>query len=171
MHQKHTQRSTDKVSTDLVEAIVNFEDILECLIKNTSDHSKIIRIYREETETNHRNSAVTKGILVGVRGIIGVPTRGSDRNNLSRKIGDLRDFYHDLVGRVNVVDAIVTTLKDSKPIFEEYFEIFLDLLQSLEKKPGRSDLSSFVTKEEYETNNWRIFSLFEILRKKIFGGT
>ena len=103
-----------------------------------------------------------KGILVTLQGIVGVPTKGSDRNNLSSEIGDLRDIAHDLeevfsdlAKRIEKLDR--SALQDSLTDVISRVEVLEIEGKNNQKKGTRADSGD---------TDHKIFSLFEIIIKK-----
>ena len=100
-----------KLPDNFLDTFGGIEHILHNILRKFSSHPTIIKIYHDELERLNKGLVSTKGILVTLRGMVGVPTRGSDRNNLSSEIRDLRDMAHgleesssDLVKRVEKLD-------------------------------------------------------------------
>lgn len=71
-----------KLPDSFVDTNAGIENTLRDVLRKTSSHPTIIKIYRNELERPNKDLASMKSILVALRGIVGAPTKGSDRNNL-----------------------------------------------------------------------------------------
>lgn len=89
-------KGSTKLPYGVTDTIGCSEKTIHKILKKISSHPTIIKIYRDELERINTDLSSTKGLLVTLREVLGVPTKRSDRNNISSKMGDLRDVTHDL---------------------------------------------------------------------------
>ena len=160
---RESWKGSTKLPDSFVDTIAGIENTLRDVMKKTSSHLTIVKIYRNELERLNKDLACTKGILVALRGIVGVPTKGSDRNNLLSEIGDLRDMAHNLDKNWSDLTKRAENLDRNSASQDSLTEV-ISRVEYMEIEKGNNQKNR--TQADAGDTNQKIFSLFEILIKK-----
>ena len=96
MHDVKTEWKNDQIlPVELVNSFSVLKKAVVYILESLRLNQGVIGIFRREFINISTDLAQTKSTVVGLRGTVGVPTKGSNMFSLTSEVEDLRDLERD----------------------------------------------------------------------------